>query len=198
MRRQGSRCARKSKARRAAWPSSISGMNSPAPIPISRRSRCRGLGGRGRGRESALAALPARADFRGAGLDDLALQSLSRQGTQHVARHGALCAAARLALAASQTPSRKIRCSRRGLLVAVPDDMRPDFSLAVFRAEFGEGRAISDEGVLSRVSRRLGLPAGGIFAKSQIRSRPRPVARGDRDGAKARAVRRAEFRRRGR
>ena len=67
----------------------------------------------------------------------------------------------------SQTPSRKIRCSRRGLPLAVPDDVRPDFSVAVFRAEFAEGRSLSDEGVLSGILASLGLPAAEFLQKAK-------------------------------
>ena len=53
------------------------------------------------------------------------------------------------------------------LALAVPDDNRPDFSRAVFSAEFGEGRTISDEGLLGEILVRLGLPAAEMFEKAK-------------------------------
>jgi 2-hydroxychromene-2-carboxylate isomerase len=51
--------------------------------------------------------------------------------------------------------------------LAVPDDLRPDFSVAVYHAEFGEGRTISDEGVLSEILAGLGLPVEDIWQKAK-------------------------------
>jgi 2-hydroxychromene-2-carboxylate isomerase len=53
------------------------------------------------------------------------------------------------------------------LAVAVPDDLRPAFSLAVFRAEFAEGRSLSDEGVLSECLASLGLPTAEFVQKAK-------------------------------
>jgi 2-hydroxychromene-2-carboxylate isomerase len=52
------------------------------------------------------------------------------------------------------------------LAVALPDDVRPAFSRAVFHAEFGEGRTIADEALLTGILDRLGLPATEIWRKA--------------------------------
>jgi len=67
-----------------------------------------------------------------------------------------LCAARGLPLQQPNPfPQNSLLAAR--LAVAVPDDLRPAFSLAVFRAEFAEGRSLSDEGVLSECLASLGL-----------------------------------------
>jgi 2-hydroxychromene-2-carboxylate isomerase len=53
------------------------------------------------------------------------------------------------------------------LALAVPDDLRPHFSLAVFHAEFGEGQSLSDEGVLSACLVSIGLPAAEFLQKAK-------------------------------
>jgi 2-hydroxychromene-2-carboxylate isomerase len=53
------------------------------------------------------------------------------------------------------------------LALAVPDPLRPDFSRAVYLSEFGEGRAISDEGLLGEILARLGLDAAELFEKAK-------------------------------
>ena len=132
-------------------------------------SRC-GTLAEAAGVKSALAALPARSDFRGAGMDNLALQSFPAKGRNMWRDMERLCAARGLPLRQPNPfPQNSLLAAR--LALAVPDDLRPDFSLAVFRAEFGEGRSMSDEGVLSACLASLGLPGGGISATSQIRSR---------------------------
>lgn len=54
-------------------------------------------------------------------------------------------------------PQNSVKAAR--LALAVPDDRRPDFSRAVFQAEFARGQAISDEAVLAGILRDLDLPA---------------------------------------
>jgi 2-hydroxychromene-2-carboxylate isomerase len=51
--------------------------------------------------------------------------------------------------------------------LAVPEDQRPEFSRAVYLAEFGEGRNIADEALLGEILSRLGLPAAEIFEKAK-------------------------------
>jgi 2-hydroxychromene-2-carboxylate isomerase len=61
------------------------------------------------------------------------------------------------------------------IALALPEARRPDFSRAVFLAEFGRGQVISDETVLAGILRDLDLPAD-LFdaAKSEpIRARLR-------------------------
>jgi 2-hydroxychromene-2-carboxylate isomerase len=53
------------------------------------------------------------------------------------------------------------------LALAVPEALRPDFSRAVFLAEFGEGRTISDEVLLGEILARLGLNAAETFDKAR-------------------------------
>lgn len=52
------------------------------------------------------------------------------------------------------------------IALALPDEARPDFSRAVYRAEFGEGRLISDEGLLTEILESLGLPATEVWRKA--------------------------------
>lgn len=49
------------------------------------------------------------------------------------------------------------------LALAVPEALRPAFSRAIYLAEFGEGRSISDEGLLGDILQRLGLNAAELF-----------------------------------
>ncbi len=51
--------------------------------------------------------------------------------------------------------------------LAVPEDRRPEFSRAVYLAEFAEGRNIADESLLGELLLRLGLPAAEIFEKAK-------------------------------
>jgi 2-hydroxychromene-2-carboxylate isomerase len=53
------------------------------------------------------------------------------------------------------------------LALAVPDALRPAFSRAVYLAEFGEGRSISDEGLMGEILQRLGLNAAGLFEQAR-------------------------------
>ncbi|WP_294535158.1 2-hydroxychromene-2-carboxylate isomerase [uncultured Rhodoblastus sp.] len=53
------------------------------------------------------------------------------------------------------------------LALAVPEALRPEFSRAVFLAEFGEGRTISDEGLLGEILAGLGLNAAETFDKAK-------------------------------
>jgi 2-hydroxychromene-2-carboxylate isomerase len=53
------------------------------------------------------------------------------------------------------------------LALAVPDQLRPDFTRAVYQAEFGQGRVISDEGLLGEILARLGLSAAEMFEKAK-------------------------------
>jgi 2-hydroxychromene-2-carboxylate isomerase len=53
------------------------------------------------------------------------------------------------------------------LALAVPDLLRPAFSRAVYLAEFGEGRSISDEGLLGEILQRLGLNAAELFEQAR-------------------------------
>ena len=77
-----------------------------------------------------------------------------------------LCAARGLPLQQPNPfPQNSLLAAR--LAVAVPDDLRPDFSLAVFRAEFAEGRPLADDGVLSEILASLGLPAAEFLQKAK-------------------------------
>jgi 2-hydroxychromene-2-carboxylate isomerase len=53
------------------------------------------------------------------------------------------------------------------LALAAPEDRRADFSRAVFRAEFGEGRNISDEQVLCDYLAATSLDADALLAKAK-------------------------------
>jgi 2-hydroxychromene-2-carboxylate isomerase len=53
------------------------------------------------------------------------------------------------------------------LALAVPQALRPQFSRAVYLAEFGEGRTISDEGLLGDILARLGLDGAETFDKAR-------------------------------
>ncbi len=53
------------------------------------------------------------------------------------------------------------------LALAVPEDLRAAFSRAVFRAEFGEGRAISDVDALTEILEWLDLPAAEMLDKAK-------------------------------
>jgi len=50
--------------------------------------------------------------------------------------------------------------------VALPDAARPEFSRAVFHAEFAEGRDISDRGVIGELLSKLGHDADGVLART--------------------------------
>jgi 2-hydroxychromene-2-carboxylate isomerase len=54
-------------------------------------------------------------------------------------------------------PQNSLHAAR--LALAVPHERRPEFSRAVFVAEFGCGRIISDETLLAEILQNLGLPA---------------------------------------
>jgi 2-hydroxychromene-2-carboxylate isomerase len=54
-------------------------------------------------------------------------------------------------------PQNSLHAAR--LALAVPDARRPEFSRAVFAAEFGRGQVISDENLLAGILSDLGLPA---------------------------------------
>jgi 2-hydroxychromene-2-carboxylate isomerase len=62
-------------------------------------------------------------------------------------------------------PQNSLLASR--LALAVPDERRPAFSRAVYLAEFGEGRSISDVGLLSELLQRLGLNAEELFEQAR-------------------------------
>jgi len=49
------------------------------------------------------------------------------------------------------------------LALAVPEALRPDFSRAVFAAEFGQGRPIAEKPVLAEILQKLGLYAPDYF-----------------------------------
>jgi 2-hydroxychromene-2-carboxylate isomerase len=53
------------------------------------------------------------------------------------------------------------------LALAVPDELKPAFSRAVYLAEFAEGRSISDEGLLGEILARLGLNAAELFEQAR-------------------------------
>lgn len=53
------------------------------------------------------------------------------------------------------------------LALAAPDDRRAEFSRAVFRAEFGEGKLISDAGALAEILASLGLSAPDLLEKAK-------------------------------
>ena len=97
-----------------------------------------------------------------------------------------LCAARGLPLQQPNPfPQNSLLAAR--LAIAVPDDVRPDFSLAVFRAEFGEGRSLSDEGVLSACLASLGLPAAEFLQKAKSDS-VRALLREETDTAQKRGL----------
>ncbi|MEO0682607.1 MAG: DsbA family protein [Pseudomonadota bacterium] len=48
--------------------------------------------------------------------------------------------------------------------MALPEARRPAFAEAVFRAQFGEGRSISDAALLAELLERLGEEAGAVLA----------------------------------
>ncbi len=53
------------------------------------------------------------------------------------------------------------------LALAAPEEKRPEFSRAVFHAEFGQGKLISEETVLAEILANLGLPAAEMLAKAK-------------------------------
>jgi 2-hydroxychromene-2-carboxylate isomerase len=53
------------------------------------------------------------------------------------------------------------------LALAVPETRRPEFSRAVFVAQFGRGQMISDETVLAAILDELGLPAAALLEQSR-------------------------------
>jgi 2-hydroxychromene-2-carboxylate isomerase len=53
------------------------------------------------------------------------------------------------------------------LALALPEEARPEFTRALFHAEFGEGKSIADEAVLSAVLSQLGLSAPYELAKAR-------------------------------
>ncbi len=62
-------------------------------------------------------------------------------------------------------PQNSLRAAR--LALAVPDDRRGEFSRAVFRAEFGEGKLISDEDSLAEVLASMGLSTQDVLEKTK-------------------------------
>jgi 2-hydroxychromene-2-carboxylate isomerase len=62
-------------------------------------------------------------------------------------------------------PQHSVLAARVAL--AVPGEARAAFSRAVFLAEFGEGRSISDRGVLSELLNGLGADAEAILASAE-------------------------------
>ena len=62
-------------------------------------------------------------------------------------------------------PQNSLLASR--LALAVPDALKPAFSRAVYLSEFGEGRSISDVGLLGELLQRLGLNAAELFEQAR-------------------------------
>ncbi len=76
-----------------------------------------------------------------------------------------ICAQRKLPFHKPQTfPQNSLFCAR--LALAVPEDMRPDFSRAVYLAEFAEGKLISDERTLDDILASLGLSATEMREKA--------------------------------
>ena len=61
-------------------------------------------------------------------------------------------------------PAHSLLAARVALALA--DEARPDFSRAVYRAEFAEGRDIADKVLLTEILRGLGHDAEAVFAKT--------------------------------
>ena len=61
-------------------------------------------------------------------------------------------------------PANSLQAARTAL--ALPDETRPEFSRAVYRAEFSEGRDISDRALIGELLRTLGHDADAVLAKT--------------------------------
>ena len=61
-------------------------------------------------------------------------------------------------------PANSLLASRTAL--ALPDEARPEFSRAVYLAEFSEGRDISDRGTIGDLLARLGHDADAVLAQT--------------------------------
>jgi 2-hydroxychromene-2-carboxylate isomerase len=61
-------------------------------------------------------------------------------------------------------PANSLLASRSAL--ALSDDARPDFSRSVYRAEFAEGRDISNRSVIAEILQALGHDAEAVLAKT--------------------------------
>ena len=83
-----------------------------------------------------------------------------------MARYGATCSAARSAeVFAAQSVSGALVAGAR-VALALPDQARPDFTRAVYRAEFAEGRDIADRALIAEILRELGHDAEAVLAKT--------------------------------
>jgi 2-hydroxychromene-2-carboxylate isomerase len=76
-----------------------------------------------------------------------------------------LCTALQLPLRRPEPfPQNSLLAAR--VAVALDDDVRPAFTRAVYRAEFGEGRAIAERAEVAALIASLGLSAEATFARA--------------------------------
>ena len=71
-------------------------------------------------------------------------------------------------------PQNSLLAARAAL--AVGEAQRPDFSRAVYAAEFGEGRSIAERSTITGILEALGLEAGGVLeraASSEVKDKLR-------------------------
>ena len=145
-------------------------------------------------RRGAVPAVPARADLQGAGLGHLAVQPLPGQGPLHVARPGAAVRRP----GAAVPPPRAVSAEQPaggahragGLAQAVWGE---EFCVAVFRAQFGEGRRIDDPATLERDPDRARRRCRDRARRRAVGRQQDAAARADRGGAAARHLRRADL-----
>ena len=118
---------------------SISGTSSPAPIPIPRRCASRRSPPNER-RDRRLAPRSCSARCRRTRLAQFAVQHLSRQGSLHVARHGARLWRARPAAHGGPNPfPQNSLLAARVALALDGGEPRRVLTRPVYRAEFAEG-----------------------------------------------------------
>lgn len=143
--------------------SSISGTNSPRPIPIP--PPCGSASGLRKKAWTCAGGRSCSGHFRQPGLDHLAVQSLPRQGALYVARHGAHYGGRRSdAVWPEPFPQNSLSAAR--LALALEESQRPDFSRAVYLAEFAHGRRIDEAATLAAILVGLGLDAPVLMARA--------------------------------
>jgi 2-hydroxychromene-2-carboxylate isomerase len=91
-------------------------------------------------------------------------------------------------------PANSLLAARTAL--ALSDDARPEFSRAVYRAEFAEGRDISDRATIADLLGALGHDADAVLASTGRSGNQGQAADGNGRGSAAWHLWRAEFRRR--
>lgn len=105
--------------------------------------------------------------FKAQGWDTSPFNLYPAKGRYMVRDCGRQCAALGLAFRMPQPFPQNSLLAARVALVALAEGWGEDFSRAVFRAEFAEGRQINDAAVIGDIIARLGRDAPAALARAQ-------------------------------